>query len=245
MFKPLPRFIRFLFCVDIFLVIAFLLNYFAGDPFWKLSQMFHLEQENNIPTWYSSIQLFILAVFLGLFVCRNIDYSRIRWWLLAGLSLIFLLLSIDEIAQFHEYIGYKLDYFLPGGTRSGTMISYTGLWGVVVAGPFLLYLLAMMYAVREYFRGVRSAMSNFLIGATFLVMGAGGMDMVANFVERKSGFHIVEIVIEEFLEMAGVTFMLWAVYSLLLTYNLHIALDRAVLNAPNLPRCDSNTSPGE
>jgi len=69
-----------------------------------LRDFFGLEREGNVPTWFSSLQLALIGVVCGVtFLAEKASGSMRKYalfWL--GLSLLFLFLSMDETAQFHE-----------------------------------------------------------------------------------------------------------------------------------------------
>jgi hypothetical protein len=67
-----------------------------------LRAFFELNQEANVPTWFSSLQLALISLACaGSFVCEKMSGAKYRLvWL--GFSLLFLFLSLDETAQFHE-----------------------------------------------------------------------------------------------------------------------------------------------
>lgn len=84
---------------------------------WSLRQLFDVDEEDCIPTWYSASAL-LLASFLLYLVCRRkrVDGDRwLRYWY--GLSLGFAFLSLDEIAGFHETLNSAVEYSwaIPGG----------------------------------------------------------------------------------------------------------------------------------
>lgn len=81
-----------------------------------LFDMFDLDSEKNVPTWYSSLLWFLVSAsaFVAYFVERLIgslkpDTNRttsMRWgfiWLIIGLA--FLVASADEVAMIHEQVG--------------------------------------------------------------------------------------------------------------------------------------------
>ena len=71
----------------------------ALGPFW---QLFNLSSENNVAAWWSGMLLFFVALhsFDGFCLYRTERPAASRGWL--ALSLVFLALSADEIASFHE-----------------------------------------------------------------------------------------------------------------------------------------------
>jgi hypothetical protein len=224
---PIP--IRILLCIDALLLSAFvvvgaMVAIGAVDRQSELLRQVNLEWERNLPTWYSTIQLFLLAVMLGLHAWR------IRERPISGLvwlpAVVFLTFSIDETAQFHEWIGYQLDYLLPGGTREDTLVSYTGLWGIAVGVPTLVLLLAMWNRLRPYFGGSAGTNRRFIIGTCLLIVGAAGLDFVANFVASSSNYvQALQVLVEEGSEMLGVTILCWAAWDLLSAGGFQVAFD--------------------
>jgi hypothetical protein len=140
----MPRVVRFLYATNIALALAY--TFFVSIPVisLKLRNFFHLELENNLPTWYSTLQLFALAFLMGLFALSRYDRGRPSTLALFSLPAVFLALSLDEVAEIHEWVGYRLDYFLPTGDRSATPFEYTGIWGFVIGIPFLLICLGLL-----------------------------------------------------------------------------------------------------
>ena len=69
---------------------------------------FHLDRESNLPTWFSSLQLFFVS-YLGLIVASeealltSEDFClRQPFWYVLSLGFVFL--SLDEFCQIHELI---------------------------------------------------------------------------------------------------------------------------------------------
>ena len=84
---------------------------------WPLRQLFDVDEEDSIPTWYSASALLLASVLLFLISQRKrADRDPwVRYWY--GLSLAFAALSLDEIAGFHETLNDMVDYSwaIPGG----------------------------------------------------------------------------------------------------------------------------------
>lgn len=68
------------------------------------SAAFNLDTEANLPTWYSSVKLLGVAILSAALAMRTVDGSRV-WGLHAVL---FLTLSADEAASFHETLARRL-----------------------------------------------------------------------------------------------------------------------------------------
>ena len=68
-------------------------------------EAFDLEQEANIPSWYSSAMLLVCSGLLAVIAAaKKVSSERYvgHWY---GLSLIFMLMSVDEAATLHEKVG--------------------------------------------------------------------------------------------------------------------------------------------
>ncbi len=100
-------------------VTAAILNkVFATQATEILRDFFGLEREGSATTWFSSLQLAMIALVSGLlFVCERASESKAKnqtGWL--GFSLLFLFLSLDEAAQIHERLDRILEaLLLPAG----------------------------------------------------------------------------------------------------------------------------------
>ncbi len=202
------------FAMNLALGAAFLFVSALDLPYGKLNGFFNLEAERNLPTWYSTLQLFVLAVMTGLFAASRFDRTQPRSWFLWGLTLVFLAMSMDEIAEIHEYLGYESDVLLPGGDRKQTPFGYTGIWMFLIGVPFLLFALGLVMSVRRYFAAAPGVLKKFIVGFLVLVGGASGVETAANFVVLGSAWHVVQVFFEETMEMTGVTIMLWGAYDL-------------------------------
>ncbi|MDX1521058.1 MAG: hypothetical protein R3264_05490 [Anaerolineae bacterium] len=75
---------------------------YGRDSFSEYVRLFNLGGETNIPTWYTSICLFLCGILSGyISAIKKMAETRyaLRW---AGLSVLFLLLSMDAIAVIHD-----------------------------------------------------------------------------------------------------------------------------------------------
>ena len=77
---------------------------------WPLRQLFDVDEEDSVPTWYSASALLLASVLLFLMSQRKrADRDPwVRYWY--GLSLAFAALSLDEIAGFHETLNDMVNY---------------------------------------------------------------------------------------------------------------------------------------
>ncbi len=83
---------------------------------WLLRQLFDVDEEENLPTWYSAFALVLTAAFLLLLALRKRTQHDpwVRYWL--GLAFFFGLLSLDEIAGLHETFNsiFEVSWAIPG-----------------------------------------------------------------------------------------------------------------------------------
>ncbi len=213
--RRVPGLVLCFYGIDLTLGCAYLVNIASECQLETLNNFLNLEREANLPTWYSSIQLFIVAALLGVFVSWNIRSDQPVSWILPLLPLLILVLSIDESTEIHEWIGYKSDSLLPGGDRGNTPFYYTGIWMFLIGIPFLIGFISLLIALRRYFHPTPGAQTRIVIGGLLLVGGATGVETASNFIPLKTWLFYSEVFLEEVLEMTGATTMLWGAYSLL------------------------------
>jgi hypothetical protein len=101
--------VRVFFAIDLGFGILYLLTSLGGQDS-LLTRFLDLDRESNLPTWYSTIQWFCAASLLGVFAIRNFSFSQRKSWLLLALPLVFLGLSLDEMAQIHEKLGFLIEH---------------------------------------------------------------------------------------------------------------------------------------
>jgi hypothetical protein len=182
-----------LLCIELILIALFGL---LGS--WY--DFFHLNRERNLPTWFSSIQLFFVA-YCSIIVA-NKEYllkiqdivikSQMVWYIIATG---FAFLSLDELTEIHEMIKKR---------------GRTPVWVVLYAPvAFLIALYSGYEALRR--RHLHPQLPYFF-GISFLVMGGGA------FVAEWIGFHMptkilygLVMVTEEFCEMLGVSIFIYTI----------------------------------
>ncbi|MBC52537.1 MAG: hypothetical protein CMQ34_01745 [Gammaproteobacteria bacterium] len=79
-------------------------HYLVSDIPWVIRQLFDVDEENNIPTWFSSANLMLTGA-MTLLLAAGKWQQRDRWrahWMLLGWG--FVLLSMDEMAGLHESV---------------------------------------------------------------------------------------------------------------------------------------------
>ncbi|HLT47995.1 MAG TPA: hypothetical protein VK002_12250 [Rubricoccaceae bacterium] len=185
-------------------VIGFLVAGAGGADFVAVGE------ESNLPTWYTSSQLLLVALGLGLLAARDIRRDSLRTWPLLLGPAFFLLLSLDEAAMLHERLG---DWFM-AETSAGEGLR-TGPWMFVYAPLAALVFGAAVRAYWPYWRGRRLLVGLVLAGVVVYGASAVGLEFVANFVGEGSLAQKGLGFAEELGEMVGVTTLLWGVAVLL------------------------------
>lgn len=123
-------------------------------------QIANLKYDTAIPTWFASAMLFTSSVFFLLIWndSRQTDRHNRFYWL--GLSAVFLLLSIDEVAALHEWLGATAPIDDRGGYFTHTWV----ILGIGAVGVF-----ALLYA-RFIFR-LPTRLRNLLLLAGVVYLG--------------------------------------------------------------------------
>ena len=213
--KFIPPLILVLFLIDIGFCVAYFINYIIGQPSYKLTVVLDLNSEKSLGTWYSSTQYFCLFILSAIFSYHKFSKNSKSFSLLI-FPIMFLFMSIDESIQIHEWIGYKSDIFLPGGSREGTFFHKTGIWMFVVGLPFIVLFLLLAYSLKNHFSENTSRLKKLVIGMVVMLTGALGIEIISNFAEF--GPLVIVVAFEEGLEMIGATTMLWALYDVTKDY---------------------------
>jgi hypothetical protein len=187
----MPPLICLFVLLDMALGLAYLANALAGAPFRSVTFLLNLDKENNLPAWYASMQWFCVAALLGLFAAHHMSRAQWRSWLLVLFPLVFLALSLDEVVQIHEWLGRKSDLLLPGGSRENTQFPRTGIWMVIVGGPFLVFFVGLLFSLQTYFQHAPSAFVKVLLGMAIALIGALGVEILSNFVALDSAYGVL------------------------------------------------------
>src|SRR5215211_4711933 len=201
-------------------------------------RIFDVGEERSIPTWFESMQFMLCSILLAVVTVakrqRNDRYS-LHWGVL---SIILLLLSLDEVASIHEAIGQQSERLLhntTGFTPSGAISFF---W--VVPGTIFVVIVLLAY-VRFLAHLPQSTRRLFLFAGVLFVLGALGLEMltakvssssegIANFFEMELGLsgHIgnaipkimigLQTCFEEMFEMLGLTAFVYALLAYIRSY---------------------------
>ena len=215
--------IRITSSIILFLILASIagqfIKYHTGhDYIFGLIPKFYLGEEQNIPTYFSSLLLLSCSVML--FIAGNIDKNQgkpKRYW--HFLSLVFLFLSMDETAGMHELLTVPLRNTLH---LSGPLF-YS--W-VIVAVPAVT---ALFLSSLGFLKRLPAKTRNlFILSGAIYISGCVLMEMIgANFCSQygTDNFGCTMIVtLEESLEMFGINLFLYSLLDYCRTASLKTTL---------------------
>ena len=87
----------------------------------------------------------------------------------------------------------------------------------------------LIWSVRFYLGRAPGVLSKYVAGCATLMLGAVGLEVLRNFVMPGTGAYAVQVCVEELLEMAGVTLLLWGTLDLLKAYRIHLSSENVEL----------------
>lgn len=203
-----------LLCFELLLLGAYILVHIVGgaDASWGPARpWFNLDTELSIPSWFSSVQLFVTSALLFLASRRNQREHHLPSWLLLVGSVGFAFLSVDEGAAIHERLtgiveNLELNWLLFKGGHGAWIPIYLS-----IALGIALVSARHLYSVWIHFR--REMMIG-LCGAALLILGGIGFEILSYLLIRSeeiTNAYRVEVALEEFFEMGGVSVILYAV----------------------------------
>ena len=146
--------------------------------------LFDVGREDSIPTWFESMQFMLCSALLAVIAVAKKQHSE-RYTLHWGvLSIIFLYLSLDEVATIHETIGGELERLLHNSTGFNASGAISFFW--VVPGAAFVFIVVLAY-VRFLAYLPRTTRRLFLFAGALFVLGALGLEMLTAQVVSSSG----------------------------------------------------------
>lgn len=169
-----------------------------------LVKLFTFQGEATVPSWFTSIELALVACLLALAaVLQSRSRERAQARFLGAASAAFAFFSIDEVAAIHEAITHFLSRFAAIPAFSGR----NGIW-------ILVYLALATVLAGVFWRGVarffrQNAGDGARFAAGFAVWALGGVGLEVLMYERVLTGPVQNLY-EEGLEMIGAAVMAWA-----------------------------------
>ncbi|WP_207432127.1 hypothetical protein [Sabulibacter ruber] len=182
--------------------------------------MFDCNGEKNIPTYISSINLFISAGLLFLIsrVTRASAAPRLhKQW--SFLGFLFLFLALDELLMLHEVMGLPFIVVLKilNGGNDIPLVRFTGFIPYILAAGFSFF-----FFVNWFFSLPKPIMYGFIASGLLVVIGAVGIELLGEYLRGIFGKYSypykVITTFEESLEMLGIMYF---IKTLLVYLKLH------------------------
>lgn len=190
-----------------FLILAnlagIIAKYYGGYTSSYLIQLFNLDVENNVPTYFSSLLLFSCAPILGVIAIARRKQAAGHYWYWMGLAIVFLFLSIDESVQIHERIGPIVrEAFSTSGVFHFAWIIPYGIFVLTMGAIYIPFVLKLPAEVKKLM----------IYAALIFVTGALGMEAAASYyysITGETGFTLALFTaVEESMEMFGILIFL-------------------------------------
>ena len=105
--RPALTLLALFMAVDASVLVLHVVNELAGFN----AVLFNLDEEQNLPTWLSSLQFAAVTAAAALAGTASAGRERLAWWTLAA---VFLFLSADETALVHEKLAAHAEPVLGG-----------------------------------------------------------------------------------------------------------------------------------
>lgn len=198
----------------LFAAAHLLIFVWPGVPWDTFRLLFDLDNEVAVTTWFSTVQLFFIGAVLLITARTNKEKDRALSATLALGGLLFVFLSADEGGGIHERISLviadrELDALLFPGNHGGWISVYAVLASIFLLGAGIYLWRPVQWIWRRFTRECLIILGGF--GMIFV--GAVGFEIISYFFLRSGSttelYHL-EVTIEEFLEMAGASVLLYA-----------------------------------
>lgn len=177
-------------------------RYLAGyGSVYGLVPLFDLDEENNLPTYFSASLLLLAAVLLWIitiFKRRSGAPFASKWTVLAWA---FLYLAVDEAASLHELLIRPTQEFLGPKLTGGIFVAA---WVIPALGVTLPFALLLRRFLLHLPKKVRSL---FLLAGSLHMAGAVGVEMIGLRYLRHHTLDLTYsmfVTLEESLEISGV-----------------------------------------
>lgn len=194
--------------IELLLVFLYATLVYLGDERPRFLIYFNLDGERTIPALFSSIQLMLVGlVFAWMNWLQRESQAVAQWFLVMG-SLGFVFLGFDEAFAIHESITRQAQHveWLP---------RFNGRFGIWVV-PYLAVLVVLVTLslgqVIRLYRLNPKAFWIMALGGLLFLMGAVGVEILGYHIREHPHLHgsyLITIAVEEFLEMFGITLILY------------------------------------
>ena len=170
-----------------------------------LVPLFDFNEEQSVPTWFSSALLAICASLLSIIAAaQRREGGPYRWW--TTLSFVFLYLSMDEALSFHERFNRPVRDLL---NTSGALY-YA--WVIPYAFFAVLLLLCSIRPLKALSKSTRTLL---MVAGALFVCGAMGMEVLGSYLATSNKMQAtllsdVVMTFEELMELSGTIILVYA-----------------------------------
>lgn len=169
--------------------------------------LLNLGSESNVPTWISTIQLFVTALVSWRIRDMHVERPALSpsagWW--TALAALFAFMSFDEVVKIHERVGTSVSGFVPD------LLIFKHSW--VLPGALLVVVVAAA-SVRFLKMLPHGLRNRLLLGGALFVLGAVAFEVIGGLWQNVAGpnkwYRFSANVAEETSELAGVLICLVA-----------------------------------
>ena len=211
----------------------------GAEGYLSVLRLFDVSVESSVPTWYSSVALLLCSVLLAVIslLKKNSGDRYVPHWSI--LSIVFLYMSVDEVAMIHETLGKNIgnylvatyiDFLPKSFIKSFLTFSWIVPYSILVLIGLLAYLRFLSHLPRK-------TLLFFLVAGALFLVGALGMEILESqyiFSLKKSRvavvgdkstwpvdflvWYAVSRSLEEGLEMLGIVVFIHALLSYVSSY---------------------------
>lgn len=199
----------------LYMITRYLTLFIFEHPTWiRVLNLFNVDQEISIPTWYSQM-LLAAAGLTALLISRLPELRSVKgagYWFAIGVILLYM--SIDEGSSIHEIATGPMKRALGA---DGTLFHHA--WTVLGLAAVVIVVLALF---RFWWRLPKKSRLLMAAAAGIYVMGAVGFEMIGGYVSANISVgmkYSAVVVFEESFEMLGAVLALYA----FLDYWRHVA----------------------
>lgn len=217
------RIIYFSFLIQFLFNLILIFSIEFGNQHHYGLKKFYFDLEESVPTYFSSIILLfssLLLVLISSIKYKIMDSFSDHWMII---SVLFLVLSVDEIAGFHEVLIDPLN----------NLFHFTGFWRFSWVIPALIFVLIFTASYLKFLNSLPLKYKRgFIMAGCIYVIGAIGIEMVSAklFINDKASevdlIYNLTITLEESFEMLGVMIFVSYLISYIksMNYVLNISL---------------------
>jgi hypothetical protein len=168
------------------------------------SRVFNIDQEANIPTWFTAVVALYLAMMASMIASVVKSQGKKMAWAWRGIALMGIYIAMDEVAGFHEL---AIDPI-----RDNWEISPWLYQSWVIPAMAVVVIIAFIY-IKFLWKLPMYTKFYLILGALIYIAGAVGVESIGGFVLTTQGLNdwYVQLAhIEEFLEMMGLITILYS-----------------------------------